>query len=161
MKAPYDLDKEAGKPAEPLDRPRTLTSSIFVGMGLCLMIVLVVGNGVSNLVFEIRTDGNYIRAALVASMPIFLLFSLFFGIVIFTDLFQALGPIKGLRVNTRFHSAVRPNLTRAYAEGFQPPPITIQMPVYTESLANVIIPTVTSLKAAIAHYEYHRGVCCT
>lgn len=161
MKAPYGPDKEAGKPAESLDRPHRLTSSIFVGMGLCLMIVLVVGTGVSNIVFQIRTDGNYIRAALVASMPIFLLFSLFFGIVIFTNLFQALGPIKGLRVNTRFHSAVRPNLARAYAEGFQPPRITIQMPVYTESLTNVIIPTITSLKAAIAHYEYHRGVFCT
>ena len=38
-----------------------------------------------------------------------------------------------------------------------PPHITIQMPVYKESLAGVIRPTVASLKAAISQYELQGG----
>lgn len=124
---------------------------------MCLIVVLVLGLGVSNLVFEIRTDGSYTRVILVSTIPIFMLFSVFFAIVIFSDLFQAFGSIKRIRQNTRFNSAVRPNPADAYARGFEPPRITIQMPVFKESLTKVILPTITSLKAAIAYYEYHRG----
>jgi hypothetical protein len=35
--------------------------------------------------------------------------------------------------------------------------VTIEMPVYKESLTSVIMPTVTSLKAAISHYELNGG----
>ena len=154
---PETGDQENGTILESLSRPQGLASSIYVGLGVCLIIVLLFGFGVSNIVFEIRTDGNYTRAALVATIPIFMLFSLFFGVVIFGDLFQAFGPIKHLRTNTRFHSAIRPNISHAYAQGFQPPRITIQMPVYTESFKTVLKPTIASLQAAIAHYENHRG----
>ncbi|KAL1955710.1 hypothetical protein VTO42DRAFT_8182 [Malbranchea cinnamomea] len=150
-------DEEAAKPVESLDRPLALTSSIFVGLGMCLITVLLLGFGVGNLLLQAFVDKNYIRLALAATLPIFLLFSVFFVIVLFTDLFQALGPIRTLKTNSRFHSAIRPNLAVAYAQGFRPPRITIQMPVYTESLNGVIIPTVTSLKAAISHYESHGG----
>jgi hypothetical protein len=36
--------------------------------------------------------------------------------------------------------------------------ILVQMPVYKEGLEGVIMPTVTSLKAAISHYESHGGM---
>ncbi|KAK2834852.1 hypothetical protein FQN49_006849 [Arthroderma sp. PD_2] len=150
-------DEEAAKPIESLDRPLALTSSIFVGLGMCLIVVLLMGFGVSNLLLQSLVDGTWTRFALVASLPIFMLFSVFFVIVIFSDLFQAVGPIKTLKTNSRFYSPVRPDLSRAYALGFKPPRITIQLPVYTESLAGVIIPTVTSLKAAISYYESHGG----
>lgn len=151
------LDEEAALPIESLDRPLALTSSIFVGLGMCLIIVLLLGFGVSNLLLQVLIDGNWTRLALVATIPIFMLFSIFFVIVIFTDIFQAIGPIKTLKTNSRFYSAIRPDLARAYSLGFKPPRLTIQMPVYTESLNAVIIPTITSLKAAISHYESHGG----
>ncbi|EGD98509.1 hypothetical protein TESG_05881 [Trichophyton tonsurans CBS 112818] len=150
-------DEEAAKPIESLDRPLALTSSIFVGLGMCLIVVLLVGFGVSNLLLQSLVDGSWLRFALVASLPIFMLFSVFFVIVIFSDIFQAIGPIKTLKTNSRFYSPVRPDLSQAYAFGFKPPRITIQLPVYTESLTGVIIPTVTSLKAAISYYESHGG----
>ncbi|EGE05575.1 hypothetical protein TEQG_04584 [Trichophyton equinum CBS 127.97] len=124
--------------------------------GMCLMCLLV-GFGVSNLLLQSLVDGSWLRFALVASLPIFMLFSVFFVIVIFSDIFQAIGPIKTLKTNSRFYSPVRPDLSQAYAFGFKPPRITIQLPVYTESLTGVIIPTVTSLKAAISYYESHGG----
>ena len=150
-------DEEAAKPNESLDRPLALTSAVYVGLAMCLIVVLLLGFGVSNLLLQAFVERSWVRLALAATIPVFMLFSVFFAIVIFTDLFQALGPIKTLKKNTRFYSAIRPDLSTAYALGFKPPRVTIQMPVYTESLNGVIIPTVTSLKDAISHYESHGG----
>lgn len=151
-------DVESGEPIESLNRPLVLTSSIYVGLGMCLIIILELGFGVSSVIYEILTDGNYIRAALFVTLPIMMVVSLFFVTVIFSDLFQVVGPTKTLKTNTRYFSARPPNLAHAHVQGFKPPRITIQMPVYTESLDNTIIPTITSLKAAISHYESHGGL---
>jgi hypothetical protein len=150
-------DEEAVTSKESPERPLALTSAVLVGLAMMLLIVLIVGFGVSNLVFESFVDGDEIRFALAVTVPIFMTFSVFFAIVIFTDLSQAVGPVKTLKMNTRFYSPLRPNMSKAYAQGFTPPRITIQMPVYTESLRGVIIPTITSLKLAISHYESHGG----
>jgi hypothetical protein len=156
VEEPLDEEKGFNSP-ESLARPMNYTSAVFVGMGVCLITVLLFGLATSNLILESLTDGNYIRLAFIAIIPLLLLVGLFFVIVIFTDLFQVFGPIGGLKSNTRFNSAIKPSLRRAYAEGFVPPHITIQMPVYKEGLEAVIIPTVNSLKAAISHYESRGG----
>jgi hypothetical protein len=150
-------DEEAVTSKESLERPLALTTAVLVGMAMMLLIVLVVGFAVSNLVFASFVDGDKISFALTVTVPIFMIFSVFFAIVIFTDLFQAVGPVKTLKINTRFYSPLRHNMIKAYAQGFTPPRITIQMPVYTGSLRGVIIPTITSLKLAISHYESHGG----
>ncbi|KAA8646615.1 uncharacterized protein ATNIH1004_008048 [Aspergillus tanneri] len=100
------------------------------------MIVLLLGFGISNLVFQTLIDGGFIRMALIITVPFFLLLSMFFFVVLFTDLFQAAGPIKTLQTNSRFYSA---------------------MPVYTESLEGVLLPTIRSLQEAVSHYESHGG----
>lgn len=146
------------KSPESLDRPVYLTSAVFVGMGMCLIIVLLLGLATSQLLVESLTDGKWSRMGLIAFLPFLLLVGLFFAIVITTDLCQAFGPIGGIKKNSRFFSAIRPNLRRAYAAGFTPPPITIQMPVYKEGLENVIKPTVASLKEAISYYESRGGI---
>jgi hypothetical protein len=151
-------DEEAAKGIDSLDRPIALTSSIFVGLGVCLIIILLLGFSTSNLLFECFVDGNWLRMALMATVPFFMLLSSFFFFVVFGNLFQAAGPIKTVKINSRFHSPIKPSLSRVYSQGFSPPRITIQMPVYTESLNGVIIPTITSLKAAISHYESHGGL---
>jgi hypothetical protein len=142
---------------ESLDRPVVFTSSIITGMGVFLIIFLIAGVETSHLFFESWTDHKYIRFALVGVEPIIMVFSVFFAICVVGDLFQVIGPIGSLRQNSRFYSAIKPDLQRCYAMGFQPPPITIQMPVYKEGLEGVIIPTVRSLKAAISHYESRGG----
>jgi hypothetical protein len=150
-------DGLANAPRESLARPLVLTSSIYAGLAVLLIVVLLLGFGTSSLIYQSLIDRNFIRFALFATEPLFMAFSIFFGIVLFTNLFQAFGPIGNLKENSRFYSAVKPNLSQCYSQGFQPPHITIQMPVYKESLAGVIIPTVTSLKACISHYESHGG----
>lgn len=103
------------------------------------------------------TDGNYTRLALVVLYPIIGLVSLFFFIVIFTNIFRAVGPIASVQSNSRFYSAIAPDLGLAYRQGFRPPHITIQMPVYKEGLRTVLQPTIESLRAAISHYELNGG----
>jgi hypothetical protein len=111
----------------------------------------------SKLLVETLTDGLKVRFALVAALPFLILVGLFFVLTIFTNLFSILGPIGGIQSNSRYYSGKKPNLRRAYAEGFEPPHVTIQMPVYKEGLEGVIMPTVKSLKMAISHYESHGG----
>lgn len=152
-----DFSEESLESIGSLDRPLALTSAVYVGVALCLIVFLLAGVGVSKVVYELLVDGQRMRLVLLLTIPVFLFFSIFFMIVVFGNLFQALGPTKNIATNTRYHSAIPPSLKRAYALGFSPPHITIQMPIYTESLDGVIIPTITSLKAAISHYESHGG----
>lgn len=151
------MGDEVKRPKESLERPLAVTSAIFVGMAVMLLVILLLGFGISNLLLEYSVDDGAMRFALTATIPIFMLFSIFFMIVIFTDIFQAVGPIKTLKTNSRFYSPIAPDLKTAYSLGFVPPRITIQMPIYTESLEGVIKPTIRSLKTAISHYESHGG----
>ena len=150
-------EEKAAWSKESLARPLCKTSSVFVGLAMTLIIVLLFGFCTSELLHESLIDGNWIRMALMLTIPIFGLFGLFFVVVIFTDIFQMIGPIASVQSNSRFYSAIKPDIARAYYEGFTPPHITIQMPVYKEGLQSVIIPTVNSLKAAISHYELNGG----
>ena len=151
-----DGDIEAG-PRESLARPLVLTSSIFIGMAFMCIIILVIGLGNRSLALEVMTDQVMIRLALIVTEPLFLMMGLFFVIVVFGNIFQMIGPITSIKTNSRFYSAVKPNMQQARALGFRPPPITIQMPIYTESLEGVVKPTVKSLNAAISYYESRGG----
>lgn len=152
------MDEEKGHTgAESLQRPVVVTSTLYVALGLAALIIVLIGMTLSELIASTLVDGNYMRLALLAALPFIMALTLFFTTVVFGSLFQALGPIGTCKSNTRYHSPIKPNITRAYAAGFTPPPITIQMPVYKESLTQTIKPTVESLKAAISHYESHGG----
>ncbi|KAL5119775.1 hypothetical protein ACEQ8H_002381 [Pleosporales sp. CAS-2024a] len=148
---------EAGLASESLGRPLIFTSSIFVGLGLVLIICLVVGLGGRAIILETMTDHFWPRLALILTMPGWCCLALFFVIVLFGNFFQVAGPINGVTSNSRFHSAIKPNLALARRMGFTPPPITIQMPIYTESLEGVVKPTVASLQSAISYYESRGG----
>ncbi|PVH99985.1 hypothetical protein DM02DRAFT_709863 [Periconia macrospinosa] len=149
-------DIEAG-PRESLARPLILTSSLFVGLALMGIIILVFGLGNRAIALQTVTDKTMLRLALIATEPLLLLFGLFFVITVFSNVFQMIGPITSIKTNSRFYSAIKPDLLQARSLGFRPPPITIQMPIYTESLEGVIKPTVTSLNAAISYYESRGG----
>jgi NADH:ubiquinone oxidoreductase subunit 5 (subunit L)/multisubunit Na+/H+ antiporter MnhA subunit len=157
LSSSQDEEKVSHTP-ESLARPVHYVSAVFVGLAMCLIIVLLLGFTTSKLIVECLMDGNWSRMGYIAVMPLLLLVGLFFIIVIWTNLFQIIGPIGGVKRNSRNYSAEKPDLNRAYAEGFKPPHITIQMPVYKEGLEGVIIPTVSSLKAAISYYESHGGM---
>lgn len=69
---------------------------------------------------------------------------------------QLLGPIKQVHENSKYYSGLRPKRLNRHHEGGLPH-VTIQMPVYKEGLEAVIIPTIRSIKAAIATYEMQGG----
>jgi cellulose synthase/poly-beta-1,6-N-acetylglucosamine synthase-like glycosyltransferase len=142
---------------ESMSRPVIYVSAFFVGLSICLAIALLFGVFIGKLVSESLLDGSYTRMALVAPIPLLILISLFFFQVIFSNLFQMVGPIFGTTTNSRYFSCYKPNMRRCYAEGFVAPKITIQMPVYKEGMESVIIPTIRSLQAAISYYESYGG----
>lgn len=142
---------------ESLKRPVIHISPFFVGLAICLGICLLGGVYIGKLVREVVLDGNYVRLALIAPVPLLFMISLFFFNTIFSSLFQMIGPIGGAFTNSRFYSCEKPSLQQAYSEGFVPPRVSIQMPVYKEGLDSVIIPTVRSLQKAISYYENHGG----
>ena len=100
-------------------------------------------------------DGNYIRFALVATVPVFAAFSLFFMIVIAGSLFQLFGPLSSVQNNSMFYSAKAPKPGRY--KDYELPHVTIQMPVYKEGLKGVIMPTIESCMAAVRYYEERGG----
>ena len=153
-----DVDIEKAEGAhESLARPIIFTSSIFIGLAMVLIICLVIGLGNRQLILQTMIDHFYPRLLLILTEPIWFVLGLFFVVVIFGNLFEIFGPVTGVMSNSRFHSAIKPNLVQARNLGFQSAPITIQMPIYTESLEGVIKPTVASLQAAISHYESRGG----
>jgi len=77
-------------------------------------------------------DGDKTRFALVAVIPVFITFALFFMIIIITSLFQLFGPVSDVLGNSRYHSAVAPKPEK-YPE-VELPHITIQIPVFKEGL---------------------------
>ncbi|KAE9975386.1 hypothetical protein BLS_002615 [Venturia inaequalis] len=96
-----------------------------------VLVVVVEMACVAKLLTEIRLDGQMVRLALVATIPLFATFSF------------------------RFYSSIAPKLGRF--PDYELPHITIQMPVYKEGLKNVMIPSINSLVTAIKHYEAQGG----
>ncbi|KAK2594926.1 hypothetical protein QQS21_007374 [Conoideocrella luteorostrata] len=152
----WEKDTTMDRP-ESVARPVARSSSVFIGCAVCISIILLIGIYLAKLITECILAYSWTRMALVVTIPLLMCVSLFFFQVIFTNIFQMIGPIGGVSTNSRYYSAHKPSLRRAYADGFIPPKVTIQMPVYKESMDTVIIPTVRSLQVAMSHYESHGG----
>lgn len=152
-----DLENEAKERPESVNRPFMLHSAFFIGMGICLAIVLVYGFSIGQLVSECFLDQKWSRLGLIIACPFLMIAGMFFFQVIFGDIWQIFGPINGLKTNSRHYSCIKPNLRHASSLSFNPSHITIQMPVYKEGMESVIVPTVKSLQAAISHYESRGG----
>lgn len=151
-------DLEHQQPAkESLDRPIKKNGSIIIACSMFFLIFLIFGYTTSHLVLEMLIDGDRRRFIFIIFEPLTLCVAMFFSLSLMTYTFQLFGPITGLRTNSRFSSAIKPDLIQAYGQGFVPPKITIQMAVYKENLELVVIPTVTSLMRAVAKYEARGG----
>ncbi|KAF2643362.1 hypothetical protein P280DRAFT_250925 [Massarina eburnea CBS 473.64] len=146
----FDPEKEAELP----ERKFLLVHAVTIGIAIILVIVVEMAC-VAKLITEYRLDGTMIRFALVATIPLFAAFSLFFFIVIGGSLGQLFGPLSALQGNSLYYSGKAPK--RARHVNYELPHVTIQMPVYKEGLKGVIIPTVTSLLAAVLYYEEQGG----
>ncbi|SJX63886.1 uncharacterized protein SRS1_14590 [Sporisorium reilianum f. sp. reilianum] len=97
-------------------------------------------------------DGNWARMGLAATtLPMFPVIMFFCDNVIGV-IFQVFGPIRHLHQNSQHYSGKPPTRITGRL-----PHITIQMPVYKESLEGVLIPTIESVKKAISTYELQGG----
>ncbi|KAI9372868.1 glycosyl transferase family group 2-domain-containing protein [Aspergillus egyptiacus] len=149
-----DEDEEPDLEKSVAPRPACKMHAVKVGLAI-MLVIITQALGVAKLLHEYSWDGNYVRFALVITIPPLCLFSLFFFIVLVTSVFQLLLPAGFVLKNSKFHSAIKPN-PKAHRD-YQLPHITIQMPVYKEGLKGVIVPTMISVLAAVQHYEEQGG----
>jgi len=166
-------DSEVGP--KPSSYKTHILSSFSEGLALALGFAAL-GSGVKKLFIEAAYTGSYIRFALLVTLPFSLwaglvsrashlvriqrsctdFYNKFFFQVVASTFVKILGPIKQIQENSKYYSGTRPQrLTRHVMGGL--PHVTIQMPVYKEGLEAVIVPTIRSIKAAMATYEMQGG----
>ncbi|PVH85244.1 hypothetical protein DL98DRAFT_557893 [Cadophora sp. DSE1049] len=134
-------------------RRTLLINPIIVGLTLTLLFSAL-GLGARGLAQEIAVDGDYRRLTLLVVVPAQIFVSLFFMQIVITNFAQIIGPVNQLKKNSKFYSGKAPPRVE---HDDTLPHVTIQMPVYKEGLIEVIMPTVLSLKAAMATYEMQGG----
>lgn len=146
-------DPERGS-SGPQQRPIRLFAPMYGGIGFGLSLFFIC-SGLTMLMTEWRLDHNYKRFALLATAPFLVCVSLFFALQIITTIAMLIGPIAQYHENSRYYSAVRPESNPEVDQRL--PHITIEMPVYKESLEETITPSVFSLKKAMQTYARQGG----
>ncbi|KAJ2912856.1 hypothetical protein MD484_g7548, partial [Candolleomyces efflorescens] len=151
--ATKEEDPEKGKdPREA--RPVRLLAPFYAGFGFGLAIFFV-ASGIAIMLQEFRLDQDYIRFALLVTTPFLVCVSLFFALQIVANLSFCIGPVAQYHENSRYYSAVKPEPNPEV--DCKLPHITIEMPVYKESLEETITPSVSSLKKAMQTYARQGG----
>ncbi|KAI6111464.1 hypothetical protein EDD16DRAFT_1521953 [Pisolithus croceorrhizus] len=139
-------------------RPMRLIAPLYSGLS-CAWSIYFVGGGISPLLQESLVDGSWIRFALLVTAPFNFYMSLvtlnersqqFFSMQIINNLGMIIDPVAQYHENSRFYSAVRPEPNKEVDHAL--PHVTIEMPVYKESLEQTTAPSVFSLKKAMQSY---------
>ncbi|KAH7912096.1 glycosyl transferase family group 2-domain-containing protein [Hygrophoropsis aurantiaca] len=144
-----DLEKDFKNP-----RPIRLYAPIYCGLATGLSIFFV-GSGVSILISEWVLDNNYTRFALLVTSPFLFCISLFFCLQLVGNVSLVLGPVAQYHENSKYYSAVRPVSNKELDMAL--PHITIELPVFKESLEQTIAPSVYSIKKAMQTYARQGG----
>ncbi|KDQ58169.1 hypothetical protein JAAARDRAFT_193608 [Jaapia argillacea MUCL 33604] len=140
--------------AEKDTRPLRLFAPMYNGLG-CALSIFFIGSGVNILIQELVLDEKYLRFALLVSAPLLCCVSLFFSLQIITNISFVLGPVAQYHENSRYYSAVKPSPNKQLDMAL--PHVTVELPVYKESLKETIAPSVFSLKKAIQTYARQGG----
>ncbi|KAI0315682.1 glycosyl transferase family group 2-domain-containing protein [Amylostereum chailletii] len=135
-------------------RPMRYFAPIYGGLGAALSIFFV-GSGVNVLLQEWRLDHEYQRFALLVTTPFLFCVSLFFALQVITNISYVLGPVAQFHENSKYYSAVKPAPNKEVDSRL--PHITIELPVYKESLEHTITPSVQSIKKAMQTYARQGG----
>jgi cellulose synthase/poly-beta-1,6-N-acetylglucosamine synthase-like glycosyltransferase len=138
----------------PVRRQTRLFASVYSGLAVALCLFFI-GSGASLLLQESMLDGKYQRFALLAVAPFLFCIALFFSLQIVGQLTCIFGPVAHYHQNSKYYSAVRPGPNKAIDANL--PHLTIEMPVYKESLKETIAPSVYSLKTAMQTYARQGG----
>ncbi|KAF8452284.1 glycosyl transferase family group 2-domain-containing protein [Boletus edulis BED1] len=140
--------------AAPKQRQTRLIAPFYNGLG-CALSLFFIGSGVTMLLQESLLDGNWIRFALLVTVPFTFCVSIFFCNQIIANVGMMIGPVSQYYENSRYYSAVKPEPNKELDANL--PHITIQMPVYKESLEQTITPSVFYLKKAMQSYARQGG----
>ncbi|GJE95303.1 glycosyl transferase family group 2-domain-containing protein [Phanerochaete sordida] len=146
-----DVEKAAEAPSR---RPTRLIAPFYCGIAVALAIYFV-GSGISILIVESVLDGSFIRFALLVTAPLLYCISIFFAAQLIGNVSMVLGPVAQYHQNSKYYSAVPPAPNKAVDANL--PHVTIEMPVYKESLKETIAPSVYSLKKAMQTYSRQGG----
>ncbi|KXN88664.1 hypothetical protein AN958_06208 [Leucoagaricus sp. SymC.cos] len=138
-------------------RPTKLYAPFYNGLAAALSFVFI-GNGIRILLREFSLDASPIRFALLLVAPLLICISLFFSMQLIQNIVMAVGPIAHYHSNSTYYSAVKPKPNREIDNNL--PHITIQMPVYKESLEKVLSSSIMSLKKAMQTYARQGGSSC-
>lgn len=106
---------------------------------------------------EWALDNDYVRFALLVTVPFVFCIALFFCIQIVNTVAIAIGPIAHVYQNSKYYSAIPPPAPPKGDQQEHLPHITIQMPVYKESLEQTIAPSIESVKKAMQTYARQGG----
>ncbi|EPQ28118.1 uncharacterized protein PFL1_04445 [Pseudozyma flocculosa PF-1] len=143
-------DEEAGDEAEER-RPIAFLGPLRMGFAVAINI-LMHSLSIKVLVCNSLLDHHWIRMAYLAFIPVLFTLSMFFCCQVMSIILLIVGPIQQMSRNSRYYSGKAPKRIRNNL-----PHVTIQMPVYKESIETVIEPTLRSLQAAIRTYELQGG----
>lgn len=135
------------------ERHTNLQAPLLHGLAVALNTV-VISLLLRTLVTEAAIDGNWTRLAIFCAAPGLFVITLFFSDNIIQGLALLFGPIRQMSLNSRYYSGAAPERMAGTAPL---PHVTIQMPVYKESLETVLAPTIESLNRAIKTYELQGG----
>ncbi|GAA6034551.1 hypothetical protein JCM8097_005388 [Rhodosporidiobolus ruineniae] len=138
--------------AEPPARRLPLNHSIYVGLAISIDLTLVALMPRA-LLHDSLLDGQWIRMAICAVLPFLFCIYLFFSDTIVSIVGQILLPIGQMSSNNLYYSGIAPPRTLTGPL----PHISIIMPVYKESLKEVLAPTIESVSHAIRTYELQGG----
>lgn len=125
------------------DRPVMLWAPISDGFAIVTCIGII-SLGLRTLVQEYALDGMAIRFVLAIFIIPLMCIASYACLCLIGSLFQILGPIRQVTGKSNYFSGVAPKRTMGELAH-----VTVQMPVYKESLEEVIMPTIESLKRAI------------
>ncbi|KAJ1022604.1 hypothetical protein NDA16_003593 [Ustilago loliicola] len=123
------------------------------GLGVCIATV-VIANWIRTIIQAVRLDSNPVYLVALLAVPPMFLVLLPLADNVASCVAMALGPIRPMMRNSRFYSGVTPE---APVGKTLLPHVTIQVPVYKESLKHVLQPTLDSVRAAITEYELKGG----
>jgi cellulose synthase/poly-beta-1,6-N-acetylglucosamine synthase-like glycosyltransferase len=146
--APGDPEKNAK------ERKLVLLGPFYAGCGAALSAYFVF-SGIAGLLEEYALDGNTSRFALVLTLPVIFCVSIFFCLQLVGNISLVLGPVAQYHENSAFYSAIKPAPNPAVDNNL--PHITIQCPVYKESLHETIAPSMHSIKTAMQTYARQGG----
>ncbi|TFK67105.1 hypothetical protein BDN72DRAFT_871402 [Pluteus cervinus] len=135
-------------------RKLILFGPVYAGAGAGLSAYFMTA-GISVLLQEFALDRDASRFLLLLTMPVIFCVSLFFCLQLVGNLSLIIGPVAQYHENSMYYSAIKPAPNPEIDNNL--PHITIQLPVYKESLELTIAPSVYSIKKAMQTYARQGG----